>query len=130
MVARDTSIATARDVMERHGIRHLPVLDGADLVGVISDRDILSAERFIDASRTRVGYVMTECPYVASPYSAVADVAAHMAAHKYGSAVVVDDGLVVGIFTAIDGLRALSAGRTTPAVSRTEFPREDLERTG
>jgi acetoin utilization protein AcuB len=32
----------------------------------------------------------------------------HMAQHKYGSAVVIEDGKVVGIFTAVDGLVGLS----------------------
>jgi CBS domain-containing protein len=36
----DDTVATALDMMNKHGYRHLPVLDGNDLVGIVSVRDL------------------------------------------------------------------------------------------
>ena len=50
---------------------------------------------------------MTPDPYTVKPRTALDDVVAEMAEHKYGCAIVVqDNGKVVGVFTAVDGLRA------------------------
>jgi acetoin utilization protein AcuB len=119
IVSRDTTVATARHVMRRQNVGHLVVRDGGELVGILSDKDLAAVERFIDPLRTRIGYVLTAPPYVAPPYALLADVARHMAQGKYGSAVIVDSGLVVGIFTTNDGLRALSEDRIAMAPSAT-----------
>ena len=52
--------------------------------------------------------VMTPDPYTVTPQTAVDDVVLEMAEHKYGCAIVKqENGKVVGIFTATDGLRVL-----------------------
>jgi acetoin utilization protein AcuB len=103
-------LSEAHQLMRKHGIRHLPVLDGEKLVGVISQRDLHLFETLddVDPEKIAVSEAMSEDTYAVSPESTVREVAAHMAAHKYGSAVIVDQGKVSGIFTAVDGLRALS----------------------
>jgi acetoin utilization protein AcuB len=50
---------------------------------------------------------MAEEPYTVSPEEPLDVVAAIMADHKIGSAVIVDCGEVQGIFTTVDALRAL-----------------------
>jgi acetoin utilization protein AcuB len=52
---------------------------------------------------------MTAQPFTVPPDAALEDVARAMAEQKYGSAVVVDKGAVVGLFTTTDALRALSS---------------------
>lgn len=42
-VAPDTDTEEAAMTMLSQGFRHLPVIDGADLVGIVSLRDLLSA---------------------------------------------------------------------------------------
>ena len=55
-VAPDTTIAEARTVMRRGGVRHLPVVDRGRLVGIISDRDVtLDAQTFLQMARDPVG---------------------------------------------------------------------------
>jgi acetoin utilization protein AcuB len=53
--------------------------------------------------------VMMPDPFTCSPQASLADVAAEMAEHKYGCAVIQQENhKVVGIFTAVDGLRTLA----------------------
>lgn len=109
-VGRDATIARAHAEMHELGIRHLPVLDEGHLVGVLSESDLAFAERFVDAGRVLVGEIMTPDPYVVVPYAPLAEVAEVMASRRLGSAIVVDKGNVIGVFTTTDALRALAEG--------------------
>ena len=52
---------------------------------------------------------MTPDPFTVSPQAPLDGVVSEMAEHKYGCAIIVqENGKIVGIFTAVDGLRALS----------------------
>lgn len=109
-IERDATMADARSDMRRLGVRHFPVVDGGELVGIVSERDLSFAERFVDPRETCVGDVMTKDPYVVVPYAALADVAHEMAEKKYGAAIVIDRGNIIGVFTMVDALRAIAEG--------------------
>jgi acetoin utilization protein AcuB len=102
-------LQTARDLMRAHHIRHLPVLDGGKLVGIVSDRDLALVGSLVgvDPERLPVAEAMTPDPHTISPDSSLEWVAAEMAQSKFGSVIVVEHGRVVGIFTTVDALRAL-----------------------
>lgn len=101
-------IKTAIELMHEYHIRHLPVQHGGKLVGVLTDRDIKLASSFSHAADFQVDDVMTPDPYTVAPGTPLDRVVTEMANHKYGCAVIVqDNGKVVGIFTATDGLRVL-----------------------
>jgi acetoin utilization protein AcuB len=102
-------IAAARSSMREHQIRHLPVLDGGQVVGLVSERDLLVVESMpgVNPTVVRVEDAMVQSVFQVSPATAVADVVDAMIERKLGSAVVVDDDQVVGVFTTIDALRAL-----------------------
>lgn len=121
-IQRDAPLAAARETLSRYGIRHLPVLDGHDLVGILSDRDLTVAEKLSDVFRVTVGEIMSVDPYVAVPSTPLVDVAAQMAVHRYGAVVVVDRGNVVGVFTAVDALRAIAAGSVPADVEMVPEP--------
>ncbi len=106
-----TTVADAHQVMRERGIRHLPVVDAGRLVGVVSQRDIYLLEtlRGVDAASETVEEAMTPEPYAVAPETPLEDVARTMAERKFGSAIVVEGGSVVGVFTTTDALRALSA---------------------
>lgn len=107
------SLSDAKDRMFALGVHHLPVLHEGNLVGILSQRDIAVAESLATISSTRitVRQVMTAVPFTCGPNAHVEAVAREMAAHHYGSAIVVDVShptQVVGVFTTTDALRALA----------------------
>ncbi len=108
-IGNDIPVKTALEMLRKHGIRHLPVQKGGKLVGVLTDRDIKLAASFNGSSELSVEDVMTPDPYIARPQTPVDEVAIQMAEHKYGCAIIEqENGKVVGIFTATDGLRVLA----------------------
>jgi acetoin utilization protein AcuB len=104
------SLAEAHRMMRRHGIRHLPVVTGGSLVGILSLRDLhlLETLRDVDPEKVTVDEAMTRSPYTVEGGAAVETVAQTLAENKWGSAVVVDGGQVVGMFTTTDALRLLA----------------------
>lgn len=114
-VQRDATLATARSAMQRFGIRHLPVLDGTVLVGLLSDAELAVAERLGDPFAVVVADAMSWDPYLTLPTTPLVEVADRMSKAKLPAAIIVDRGNVVGVFTAIDALRALADERRRPA---------------
>jgi acetoin utilization protein AcuB len=109
-VGNDQPLLHAHQVMRDHQIRHLPVLSGGRLVGILSDRDLAFVEnmRDVDAAKVRVDEAMTPTPYSVKKTANLGQVAREMAEHRYGSAVVMENDHVVGVFTTTDALRALA----------------------
>lgn len=103
----DIKIELAQEQMKKFQIRHLPVLQGGKIVGILTDRDLKLAEKF-GSNELNVEDVMTLDPYVVELQSPVSEVLAKMAEHKFGAVIVEDKGKAVGIFTAVDGMRLLS----------------------
>jgi acetoin utilization protein AcuB len=108
-ISAQRSLAAAESLMRQHGIRHLPVLDGGKVVGLLSERDLLLVESMPQVNPTvvRVEEAMVQNVFQACPDDPVGEVAETMIERKLGSAVVVDGAKVVGVFTTIDALRSL-----------------------
>lgn len=106
----DQTIEKALDYMRELRVRHLPVLKGGKLVGILTDRDVNLVMGFNDADpkTMTVDEAYTPDPYFTKPDAKLDEVASEMAEHKYGCAIVVDNNKLVGIFTEVDALRALS----------------------
>jgi acetoin utilization protein AcuB len=109
-IGKDQTLERAHELMRTNHIRHLPVLDGGKLVGMITERDLHLVEtlRDVDPSRVTVQDAMSTHVYAVQPDITLDVVADALAEHKYGSAVVLDNGKVVGIFTTNDACRALA----------------------
>ena len=110
-IGKAQPLERASHVMREHGIRHLPVLDGGALLGILSTRDVYLIEtlRDVDPEKVTVEEAMTAEPYAVPPDAPLKEVVETMAEHKYGAAVVMDGREVVGIFTTVDALRVLAA---------------------
>jgi acetoin utilization protein AcuB len=109
-IGRDQTLAHARDLFREYRIRHPPVRHGGKLVGLLSDRDVALIEALpdVDPHAVQVADAMSDQVFVVSPQAGLDEVAAEMASRKFGSAVVVDNNKVVGVFTTVDGMAALN----------------------
>lgn len=97
-------LSNAKKTMIEHNVRHLPVQNGGRIVGVLSERDILfmmSTERERQDD-LKVKDAMTEPPYIVSPDTKLSEVARQMGHDRIGSALIVEEGRCIGIFTTVD----------------------------
>jgi acetoin utilization protein AcuB len=109
-IRRGQTLAEAHRVMRQNRIRHLPVLDGDKLVGIVSQRDLALIESLpdVDPAEVPVEDAMVGDVYVVAPGAPLGDVAGEMARRKLGAAVVAVGRRVVGVFTATDACSVLS----------------------
>lgn len=105
-VGAEQTIGYALSLMAQRGFRHLPVLHGGALAGIVSERDLGLAAGFdgVEPDSVRVEEVMTAEPYAVPRTTPLRDVIRQMADHKYGSALVTEGPKVVGIFTVADAM--------------------------
>ena len=103
-IGADQTLAHAHAMLREHNIRHLPVLVGGKLVGMVTDRDLRFIEtmRDVDPTKVTVEDAMVTNVYAVSPETPLDEVVSEMAEHKYGSAIVMQNLKVVGIFTTVD----------------------------
>lgn len=116
-IGRQESLAMAHRLMRTHRIRHLPVLEHGELIGIVSHRDLLFLEtiRGVDLDDDLVEDAMSDDTYAVEPDAPIATVAKQMARRRYGCVVVMERGRVAGIFTATDALRLLAELAPLPA---------------
>jgi len=101
-------ISMASEMMQQHAIRHLPVMEAGKLVGMLSDRDVRLVQdpkqKAPPDDRT-VGDICTRDIYVVQLTDPLDRVLTEMAKRNIGSAVVVKQGRLAGIFTVTDACR-------------------------
>ncbi|HLT38693.1 MAG TPA: CBS domain-containing protein [Enhygromyxa sp.] len=108
-IPADLSLADAAERMYEHGIRHLPVMDRGHIVGVVSERDLALVTGIpgVDKDRVEVTEAMVPHPYIVAPETPLEEVVAVMQERKIGTAVVMKNGEMRGIFSVIDALAVL-----------------------
>jgi len=123
--APEMSVKDAFLTMQLHRVRHLPVVEGDELVGIISDRD-LRRPRWADKlddwtacyqldDETRVKDVMTRNPEVVHTYDRIRKAVKILLEQRYGALPVLNKkGELVGILSAHDLLVALDGFLRTP----------------
>ena len=121
-VRADDGMDMTEDLMSLARVRHLPVLDGERLVGVVSLRDLLAysltraldfepRERRVFLKSVDVREAMSRRLITVGPNASQAEAAALMLRNRIGCLPVVDpDGALVGIVTETDLLRAAYGG--------------------
>ena len=109
-VGDDQNLAEASLRMRDLDVRHLPLITGSRLVGMLSERDVavLKARSNAPLHELKVADAMTRDPYHVPSSTPLSEVALQMGTHRYGAAVIVDDGEIRGIFSTTDGLLALA----------------------
>ncbi len=109
-VGSDQTLSVAHKIMREHHVRHLPVLRAGKLVGVLSERDLFFLESVagVDIAIDSVTDAMVHDVYTVHPDDDLRDVARIMSDRKYGCAVVMENGRLIGIFTTTDALRHLA----------------------
>lgn len=109
------TIGQADELMNTNKIRQLPVVQGKDLVGIVTDRDIRSflsgsllegVEAREEALNTKIREIMTTEPMTLSPDDDLQEAVEIMIDEKIGGIPVVDESEgLVGIVTYVDVLR-------------------------
>ncbi len=113
-VSPETTAAEALTLCREKRIRHLPVLEGGRMVGLISDRDLRAstpalgdANRAAALDKIRVGDEMAREISTADPDDPIEQAAMAMHERKIGCLPVVEGEDLVGILTTSDVMAAL-----------------------
>lgn len=121
MIGEDDSLAAAAHKMTWARCRHLPVVRDREVVGVISERDLLAwlgEGRRLDTPSDLVRAAMVAPAKVASPDDDLGEVAARMLSFRVGCLPVVSGGKLVGMVTRGDLLGRIVAEMYTPTPDR------------
>jgi acetoin utilization protein AcuB len=112
------SLRDAFGLLQKHRIRHVPVVSEGRLIGIVTDRDLKRAtpslltgidresfDKFLD--ETHIGQVMTRNPYTVTPSMSLKDAAKVLIDQRFSALPVIEGGKLVGIVTETDLLKAL-----------------------
>ena len=117
-VSPDSSISEAAKITREKGIKHLPVLKGKKVVGILSDRDIKeyvpSKATSLDVyelhyllAKTKVKEIMKKKIYTTAQETPIEEAALVMHSRNIGCLPVIDDGRLVGIISDRDIFQVL-----------------------
>jgi acetoin utilization protein AcuB len=111
-VIPELPLSAAWRLMERKRIRHLVVVRAGELVGILSDRDVLLHARpgkggDLDVPNEPVGAVMSPAPVTCEPSTSVAELARVMTERKIDAVPVLSGTRLVGLVTSTDLLLLL-----------------------
>ena len=117
-MAEDQTLREAIALMQRHRIRHVPIVSGDSVMGILTDRDVKRAtpsllsgvnqdefDRVLNT--TTVSHVMTRNPYTVTPSTSLRDAVKLMLDRRFSSLPVVEAGRLIGMLTITDLLRTL-----------------------
>lgn len=103
-------VRSAQRLMSERHVRHIPVMNGVELYGMLSRQDVQDAwPRYGEtADEKPIGEICTRDVLTFDPLAKICDVAEAMVKRGVTSALVMDAGVLVGIFTSTDALRVLA----------------------
>jgi acetoin utilization protein AcuB len=115
-ITSEHSLDSALDLLSKHGIRELPVVESGRLIGIVTDRDLRqvapSYPLFRDEEEIRyysqnvkVASAMTPDPLTVSPETPLVEAAKLLRTYRINSLPVVDDARLVGIVSVTDFLK-------------------------
>lgn len=112
-VRAEDDIEVAAQAMLWLGVRHLPVMNGDRLAGIVSERDLArhgghgkpaagDATTFPSPIARQIASIMSTPPQHIHPDDSITEAAERMAAHKIGCLPVLEKGALIGILTTTD----------------------------
>jgi predicted transcriptional regulator len=124
-ISASERLSMVEDIMTLGRVRHMPVVQGGELVGVVSERDLLraslselsehrDAERRMFLHVVEISRVMSSPPVVIGPDATIREAALLMADRKIGCLPVVEGGRLIGIVTETDVLRWVASAPAPP----------------
>lgn len=119
-VSPDATVRDLLGLLAEHNIGALVVSsDGAEVTGIVSERDIVRRLRDGDILEERVSSIMTTSVHTADPESQLDDLMALMTEHRIRHVPVVSGGSLTGIISIGDVVKH--------RISQLEFERDQLD---
>lgn len=116
-VHRHQNLLEVRELMEKHGVRHVPVVEAGNVVGMISRTDMMRASYGVtrtEEEQNKQGLinlkaedVMSPGPVSVTPDTEIREVAEVLSELDFSALPVVENGSLVGIVTTTDLIRFL-----------------------
>lgn len=103
-VGLNTTLEQARQSMDEHDIRHLPITDAGELVGIVSDRDLKAASSLAQDKHQSltINDIYIPDAYIVDLNEPLDNVLLEMAEKHIGSAIVTRKGRLAGVLTGRD----------------------------
>lgn len=119
-IAPDATVRELLDVLAEHNVGALIVSgDGASMLGIVSERDIVRKIRGVDNARDMtVAEIMTTDVRVCSPHDSLGELMTIMTEHRVRHVPVLDDGRLVGVLSIGDAVKQ--------RMEQLEFERDQL----
>lgn len=118
---RNASLGIAKDIMDQRRLRHFPVVENGNVVGVVSQRDLFRAslasmlgyeertkKAFLD--NLSIKGIMSDSPITVTADTRISEAARLMVEKKVGCLPVVDGKRLIGLVTETDFLKVLAGG--------------------
>lgn len=111
----EATLEEAMNLMDEHDVRHLPVVSGNRLLGVLSNRDLLEAVGWFrnglwhahgPSAPRQLREILRGSPVTLAPDDSVVTAALEMSLRRIGCLPVLERGRLVGIVTETDVARA------------------------
>jgi acetoin utilization protein AcuB len=101
-ITPDKRVGQALQLMQRHQIRHLPVLEGGRMVGWITSRDLREVLLASMLEKITVADVMIKAPISVGADTGIEEAARLIKEHKIGGMPVLEGDRLVGVITMLD----------------------------
>lgn len=113
-IGAHATVVEAARVMSSENVGSLPVVDGDELRGMVTDRDLVLhvLAKDLDPNKVAVSEVCSDDPVVAAPHEPLDQALQRMAEQQIRRLPVVSEGRLVGILAQADVAREASAEST------------------